>query len=398
MRVRHRVRYMALVATVVIVGVAVLVAVQGVGSRAGLQLGSFAGYVWRGRVSSVRASWTVPRLLPGSPHGIAATWIGAEAPGVGHHRPFIQIGVNEGRLSIVNPGGTAYNGYYVFWSDTKQHFHPQYLFRVNAGDDLSASLTFVRNRWTLAIRDTNSRQSSHFTTSDEDGASFDQAEWIQEDVVDERTHKPYPYPRLGKIEFHRLEVNSSAPAYVDLYSTWMSLHSGSLAPTPLHKDSFVLHRATLNPIGVRYLDIVDPANAANSKFATQLFGWTAKTPYARIQSASAVSITAIHRNLRALSSERWPASVQGKVDSLIAEARVILALTRPPAILTAATLSAWRSALTRAGVHSSYVAHLLRRSLGLPEVQPSSSGIYARLQAVESDSRHICRRKVLPPC
>lgn len=56
--------------------------------------GSFAGYVWFGHLNSVHGSWMVPRVLQGSPAGVAGTWIGAQSTGGPH--AFVQIGTSEG--------------------------------------------------------------------------------------------------------------------------------------------------------------------------------------------------------------------------------------------------------------------------------------------------------------
>jgi len=330
------------------------------GTRSSWSFGPFAGYVWRGRVSSVRASWTVPRILPGSPRGLAGTWIGAEAPGAGTHAPFIQIGVNE-QLGIES-------SYYAFWTDTDHYFHPRYLLRVNPGDDLSASLALARKRkrWTLVISDASTGKSAHFSTGDEARASFNEAEWTQEDPKDGASGKPLPYPRLTTVGFRELMVNSTAPTYADLYSTWMSVDRGNLAPTPLYDDSFTLRRATVSSAGGQYLHIVTPINAANMTFGAQLARWSAKTPYAQIESASASFVAALHSGIRALASARWPARVRGLIHSLIGNARVILGHTRPPALLTGAALAAWRLALTRDAAASSRVGQLIRRALDLP--------------------------------
>src|SRR5579864_1176198 len=60
------------------------------GASSSWSFGRFAGYAWRGRVASVQASWTVPRIRRVSPPGHAGTWIGAQAPGA--LGPFVQIG------------------------------------------------------------------------------------------------------------------------------------------------------------------------------------------------------------------------------------------------------------------------------------------------------------------
>ncbi len=82
--------------------------------------GTQAGYIWQGRVGSVGASWTVPRIIGTSPCGRAGTWIGAEAPG--NPSPFIQLGVNETCLEANGKRGVIYD---AFWSDVKLHFHPR---------------------------------------------------------------------------------------------------------------------------------------------------------------------------------------------------------------------------------------------------------------------------------
>jgi hypothetical protein len=188
------------------------------GSSASWSFGPFAGYLWRGRVTSVQGSWRVPRVLARSSlRSAASTWIGAEAPG--EPGPFIQIGTNEQRVSppeVLERGP----GYYAFWSDTKSTFHPRLLFPVSPGDDIRASLALARKRWTLAIVDATSGASAHFSTSDEtrEGA-FNEAVWMQEDVTDGTTGKPSPYPRLDESGLRRLAVNGKAPSYADLYSS-----------------------------------------------------------------------------------------------------------------------------------------------------------------------------------
>ena len=134
------------------------------GSSANWSFGPFAGYVWRGQVTSVQGSWSVPRVSAGSSlRSAASTWIGAEAPG--EPAPFIQIGTNEQRVSpaeVLERGP----GYYAFWSDTKGAFHPRPFFRVSPGDDIRASLALARKRWTLAssIRHPAHRHTSPLAT------------------------------------------------------------------------------------------------------------------------------------------------------------------------------------------------------------------------------------------
>ena len=109
-------------------------------------LGPFAGYTWNGDVNSAHADWTVPRLLPSSAQGEAATWIGAEAPGPRRGAPFVQVGVNEGDT---DGAGAAF--YYAFYSTTRLHFHPVHLFGVRPEDEISATLRRSGASWQINI-------------------------------------------------------------------------------------------------------------------------------------------------------------------------------------------------------------------------------------------------------
>jgi hypothetical protein len=87
-----------LVAALALLLTVVLTAIPGAATgaqRSPSSFGKFAGYVWRGHVESVRASWSVPGIRVGST-GRAGTWIGAQAPG--SPGAFIQIGTNEERF------------------------------------------------------------------------------------------------------------------------------------------------------------------------------------------------------------------------------------------------------------------------------------------------------------
>jgi hypothetical protein len=198
---------------------------------------AFAGYTWYGSVSSVQASWSVPRI-PGSPAGGAGTWIGAQGPGTRLNGPFIQVGINETRYPS---SAGARDVYRAFWTDTVHHFLPVNLFPVRPGDSLWASLTHRRRRWAVAIRDLTSGTGTQVTTQQEGRASFDWAEWEQEDVG--LVGQPFDYPRLSTVGFQRLEVNGRPPALAGLYSSWMTKDRQRLAPSDLKNDSFSLRRA-----------------------------------------------------------------------------------------------------------------------------------------------------------
>jgi hypothetical protein len=350
-----------------IVALIVLIGAASGGTNQSWAFGPFAGYIWRGHAASVQGSWTVPRVLAGSSLGsMAGTWIGAEAPG--KPGPFIQIGTNEQHISPPQARRHVPD-YYAFWSDTKREFHPQFLFRVSPGDDLRASLALAHKRWTLAIVDQTSGASAHFSTGDEAHGSFNEGEWTQEDV-EATPGKLYPYPRLSEVGFRRLAINGSVPNYGEMYSTWMSVNGGYLAPTRLRGNSFTLRRATVSSTGAQYLHVSTPEDVASEAFVADFARWTAKTPYLQIESASLRFAAVLHSNIRALARAQWPTRVRGLIHSLIDDIQVLIEGSRPPAILSPAELAAWRSRWARDAQAVSNVAHVIKWTLNLPEIRP----------------------------
>lgn len=200
--------------------------------------GPFAGYLWTGTVSSVAASWRVPRVLPGSPPGGAATWIGAQrtdGPG-----PFVQIGTSENRDTVALDTS---NDYTAFWSDPKVHFAPQSLGPVEPGDYVSASMVLAAGVWRLQLVDHTRGSAYVHTTADEASAHFGVAEWLEEDPTSSETNKVIPYPRLSTVRFQQLAVNDVAPSVADLYAQWLSLPGMNLAPSVVLGDLFAVSPA-----------------------------------------------------------------------------------------------------------------------------------------------------------
>jgi hypothetical protein len=217
---------------VAVVLVAVLVHAA-ISPKARGRYGPFAGYLWSGRVSSIDASWRVPRILSGSPAGGAATWIGAQrtdGPG-----PFIQIGTNENRATVALETS---NYYYAFWSDPKVHFAPQSLGRVDPGDYVSASMVLAAGAWHLHLTDHTRHFSYAYSTSQEASSQFGVAEWLEEDPTSSDTNKVIPYPRLTTVSFQQLVVNGAPPQAGDLYPQWLSLPGMNLAPSAVLGDQF----------------------------------------------------------------------------------------------------------------------------------------------------------------
>jgi Peptidase A4 family len=216
-----------------IVAATVLAAISQSTATLRLPDAKFAGYLWRGAVSSVGGSWTVPRILSGSPAGRAATWIGAEGEDVAGS--FIQIGVEE-----IRRGGRDL--YIAVWSDRRLHelLHP--LFVVNGGDDVSARLAWAPGRWQLSIHDLTARHGVSFSTRDEANGLFIQAEWIQEDPPESVGGKGGPYPHLTAVAFRSLQVNAARPGSVGLKSFSMSATGSHFGPGPVRGDGFIVRR------------------------------------------------------------------------------------------------------------------------------------------------------------
>jgi hypothetical protein len=332
--------------------------------RASWSFGPLAGYIWEGQVESVQASWTVPRIVAGSSPGVASTWVGAAASGV--PRGFIQIGTSEAAFSPSHALGSS--RYYAFWSDGRLHFHPILLFRVSPGDNLTASVTLVRQRWTLAVVDASSGAAAHFATRNESQASFNLAEWAQEDVTNGATGRPYPYPRLAAVALRDVTVNSVPPTSVDLYSSWMSVDGNDLAPSSLHNDSFTLRRATVSVSGAQYLRIAAGDDAATVAFVAQLRGWAATTPTSKIESACARFLTALRTDIDALVRAPWPLKVHSALDLLIRNTRTAFAYTRSAVPLSSAGRAAWRSGWMRDAAAVGSAAHAVKRVLDVPEI------------------------------
>jgi signal peptidase I len=313
-----------------------------------------------------------------APRSAAGTWIGAQAPG-SPNGPFIQIGTNE--QTFVPAAAAKPNlDYIAFWSDTARDFHPQPLFPVNPGDDIFASLTLARGRWTLAIVDKASGAEAHFATREDANASFNEAQWMQEDIRDTTAKRPFPYPRLTAVAFHRLTVNSVPPSYSDLYSQWMSENGSSLAPIALHDDSFIVRRATVSAIGARYLHLVLSTDAMIDPLISDIDHWTTHTPRSQINSERAEVAAAFRNGTRLFAGARWPRPVGGLIHSLTHKNHALVDLL--DASPFASGLRSWLAAWTRDEVAAADATHLVRRALHLPELTPVP-------QTARSDASHL---------
>jgi hypothetical protein len=325
--------------------------------------GAFAGYVWGGPVTSVSATFTVPRVTSGSPLGLAATWIGAQWLGAPNR--FVQIGVTEGRLQ--SRSGKVAVAYFGFWSDVSHHFMAQPLFPAHAGDSVSAALKLDHKHWLLALTDNTSGGKARLSIGSETEEPFDQAEWVQEDPGAENNHVEYPL--LTMPAFRHLTVNAipPPPGSPDVFSQWMSANYGTLGATSLQGDSFTLEREPgVDALAGQYLRLTEAARVAGHSFSRAFSNWTAKTPYAPIEKASSRYIEAAREANHALLSAPWPRRIRQLVRASVQAKDVLVATAQPPSAVTAATFARWSSGLTEASQRARRVARPLLLALGLP--------------------------------
>jgi hypothetical protein len=337
-------------------------------TQARLQFGPFAGYIWSGAVSAISARWRVPRILPGSSPGLAATWIGAEG-GASTNGPFIQIGVVQTRFPQDHLRIPDLES--AFWSDTVNHFRPESLFTVQPGDEIFASMIRAHGRWRLRIADLTHHASRSFATRQEGDRSFDQADWTQENVTNGWLNHPFPYPRLSPVEFGQIKVNGAAPPPSGLRATWMTPRGepGYLGPTRLRATGFTIAGRTLSAPAYRYLQIADPADAAGLSLSRVLAAWKPHTSPAPVDAAVRRLLRALTAAAGQLSHARWPRSVQplirAEISAMRADARTFVGFSPR----TPGAARAWLESRLKSLPHRFLTVGLLtRRRLGAPDV------------------------------
>jgi hypothetical protein len=344
-----------LAAALLAILVFIAVPLTGPGSRP-WAFGAQAGYLWRGSVHSVAASWRVPRIFGGRDAQVGG-WISAQS----QTKQFIQLGVSERQF---RSGGS----YYAFWTDTTRHYLPTRLFQVRPGDEVTAQIRLRHQRWNLRIVDATTGEHRGFSTSEEAAAPFAQAGWIQEDPGP--IGKPAPYAEHSKIVFQHVSVNSTVPAAGRLASTWMSVGGRYFAPTPLRHGSFSIEPAVVSPAAARYLRIILPLDATLRPFSARLYGLSTASSQRTIAAGARKSLAALRRANDALQTARWPASVQPPVQALIVANRKLvtasLVVSATPVERVDRAAAAWLADVTAA----SRAGRLARRALHLPDLGP----------------------------
>lgn len=347
---------------------------QRVGLTGRLRLGAFAGYaedlpVYE-PVTSVQASFVVPRIAPGSATGEAATWIGAGGAGASSLAPFIQVGVSESR--VARASGVR-DLYLAVWSDTRKHFELMPLFRVVAGDRMRAELDLSHGRWTVSIVDVRTGAGRRFATSDQGRDVFGNAQIFQEDPTENSgTGQLVRYPRLSRVAFDDVQVDSGPLNYRWLLSSWMTENGQLLAPGGVYASGFTLHTIRPSTVGVRYLQIIQSLYQAINAYNAELSGWSRSSPHSQIVSSSEQLETALTDGIRLLNQTRWPSSVAVPVGILASDAQSLLASTRQVQTATPDQIdqsrSAWENELVSVDGSESTTAD----ALNLPDSAPRS--------------------------
>jgi hypothetical protein len=325
--------------------------------------------VWFGRVRSMHASWTVPRVQRGSPAGIGGTWIGTQARAA--HSAFIQVGTVEQGVWL-GRRRRAFNRDFAFWSDGGHHYRAQRLFMAGPGDRISATIRLIAGRRTLSIRDLTSGATAHISMPEEASASFTQAEWLQEDPRrSNRGRAPVSYPKLSDVRFADLEIDARRPSYAALYATWMSLKRTALAPSPMQEGSFYIRRArSISRSGARYLRIAASEDRAEKAFTAEMNGWSQTTPIAQVTAERTRSAAAMRNNIHALLNASWPKPIIPLVARLVRAARVLRTQTNAAPQMAVSRLDAWKARWNKDNADLGRVAHRLRRALEVPELMP----------------------------
>jgi Peptidase A4 family len=333
-------------------------------------LGPFAGYVWTGGVDSAHADWTVPRVLPGSPSGEAATWIGAEAPGPSRAAPFVQVGVNEGNTDADSPPF-----YYAFYSTTKLHFHPVHLFDVSPGDQVSATLQRRGARWQIEFIDRTVGRVRQLSTAEGAGQQFNEAQYTQEDVTDARTSRPFPYPRLSPVRFTRVTANGVVARPGQLTSSWLTEADGYLAPGPLHGDAFTLAHARMTIAAFSYLHSIAAQDDATATATPRLMRWAQGVPAPRAPAAARHFASVLRATVGALGNQRWPPGARAQVSALRSHTRALIGLLSRVPHVTAVGRPAWALRYERLAETVGADGQVARRALRLPSpMVPTAAG------------------------
>lgn len=320
----------------------------------------FGGYydTTAGPVSSIGATWRVPRISPSSGAGVASTWIAADN-GRGN---FIQLGLIE---SATTSGSRTDRKYTAFWSDTDLHDLGHTLMPVSPGDTVHFTMVHSRHGWHLVVRDLTSRHTRSFSTRYGAGDVFTRGQWLQEDpVANVSSLHDRTYPIMQTPLFRKLTLDGRAPvlSYAEA-SALVSPNGIVLIPTPARGDSFGFTHG--DAAQARYLRDTLPLDYALNGFNLQLPHLARLTASARlrvfdatISGASALSDGLLH--------QRWPATAKVVIHNLAAHNQLIVETLRQWRSAAPGASARWQSRYEELVANDPYYADAARAALGLP--------------------------------
>jgi hypothetical protein len=274
--------------------------------------GPFAGYSWNGAVREMSAVMVVPQINACSGQATAATWIGAEGridPET-QAAPFFQVGVNE---QCTSPD----NSYYAFWSSTAERFRPQWMFSVTPGDVIRLQMHTSGDQWVMSADDQSASMQKSVTADLTSHSPLGLASWHQEDVTDELTGNPFPYPSMGAVRFSALSIDGRPPQAQALTTIWMSTPHEILGPSRVMSDAFTI--GTLHPpaAALHYQRLALQEDLATFLFNARLSSWTAATSARTIRTGMSAFARAMTQNIAKLRAYHWPTYVEPAITHLI---------------------------------------------------------------------------------
>jgi hypothetical protein len=309
----------------------------------------FGGYSSNRPTTEIGAQWRVPLLSATSIDGSATTWIAVQNAA----RQFIQLGTFEYK----NNGLVQYQ---IFWSDVTVNFHPQNLLEVQAGDLIAFKMVQVPRGWRLSFDDRTDNEHETITVPYADGASFQSAQWIQEDPTVDGLSRHLTYPAIAPPTFVDMTLDNRPPQLLRGDGQVLSTADHVfLVPTMVHHNQFTFTNAT-GPAR-QYLQDVFAFNAALYPFQIDVI--VNRSPTKTVVRHIRATLASLETNLR---TQSWPAnvttSVKAEAEAVAAYAKLFRHFTIAPKPLSEKELQFLQTIPLRYDP----VIDELRSQLGLP--------------------------------
>ena len=146
---------------------------------------------------------------------------------------------------------------------------------MRAGDLVSANMSQVSDGWTLTFKDLTRHRTTTKKVAYGEGATFSQAEWLQEDPAPrDDTPTDLPYPTTSVVQIDHLRVNHAAPKLpLENAQVLIASNGITLVPSAVEGDAFHL----LAPTGMAktYLEIARSLDGAIAAFGAASTRWSA---------------------------------------------------------------------------------------------------------------------------